>query len=133
MRQCAIYLVKTYLLCLIEYNRWRSQNVGSIALNVFFLAHRGSPMRLRLCVTSFVLAETRQVSFKRFPSLTLCLLCSNRKSERCARAHARTHAHTYTHMRAFTVSEPDAEVIVVSIVLLQAGVCGAVVAEYVLG
>lgn len=45
-------------------------------------------MHLKPCVTSFVLAETRPISSKRFHSLTLCSLCWNRKSDRCTCSHS---------------------------------------------
>lgn len=44
-----------------------------------FFCCRDSPMHLRLCVTSFVWAETRPVSSKRCHSLILCWLCLSRK------------------------------------------------------
>lgn len=89
---------------------------------VFFsvLSSRGSRMHLRLYVTSFVLAETRPVSYRRFPSLTRCWPCWSRKWPR--------HSHTHTLFPFESWCGVDD---VLPNVFLQAGVCGAAAAEHV--
>lgn len=89
-------------------------------LHVFILfPHRGSPMHLRLCVILYVWAETRPISSKRFHSLTLCWQCWSRKWKD-------------TFMRPCSRSVNGMKRQRHALVFLQARVCGAVVAEYVL-